>query len=230
MRAKTDNPRRARRGARTAALAAVAGLAASGAIALGPVAQADIVKSFEVWNLSSADLTLYAYDTDQDRNVHTYIPSVPPVGTTIKPGHNFHVDVHTDSDEHCTRTIPRFSGRDANASGQAQNWRILLEVYCANSKLKDLRINCAVGGNPPPARQTAACGNYIGKDGNVATVADGPDGTTVTVPASDKAKQAEINQAFCQNPYKDALSIKCFDNAKAVDVYAGWTHWELLKT
>ena len=83
------------------------------------------------------------------------------------------------------------------------------------------KIECSVLGNP----QTAACGNYIG--GNVAIVADGPAGVFVDVPVTDTAKQAEINQSFCQNPYRDQLKITCKDSPDAMKVYAGWTTWTL---
>jgi hypothetical protein len=215
-------------GARCAALVAAAGLALASAIPVAPMAPAAYSIPYEVWNLSGSDIKLYAYDSDPQETVHTYTPTAPPIGTIIKPGNKFHVDIvedycQTHQIPHITRAIPRFSGYDASPSGQAQNWRIVMErTDCETG------IHCSVGGNPPPATQTAACGNYIGRGNNVATVAYGPGGETLTIPASDKAKQAEIDQAFCQNPYKDSLSIKCFDSPKSKDVYAGWTHWILL--
>jgi hypothetical protein len=212
-------------GTRCAALVAGFGLVSSGALAVAPEATAEQVP-FEIWNLSSADIRLDAYLT-QPKPIRIDIPSTPAPGTVVAPGHSFRIDVPSGGGYETLpgRTIPKFSGRGASADGQAQGWTVDMT---ANTFLT---IHCEVVGNPPPAKQTAACGNYIGKPGNlnVATLADGPGGTTVTIPASDKAKQAEINQSFCQNPYKASLSITCKDSAASLDVWAGWTHWILLK-
>jgi hypothetical protein len=195
---------------------------------------ADSIQPFEVWNLSSADITVSFYDTDPNKKVISYIPTVPPVGTVIKPGNKLHVDTPYFDADHgrtCTRTIPRLSGRGSSTDGQAQYWRIVWEYPIMIPARGDCQgtsngqISCGPVGNPPPSKQTASCGKYIG--GNVATVADGPGGMFIDVPVSDKAKQDEINQAFCQNPYRDQLSITCKDSPDAMMVYAGWTTWTL---
>jgi hypothetical protein len=212
-------------GLRHAALVAATGLVCSAAMAAAPVAAADRgVGEFEIWNLSSADIKLAAYLT-MPPPIRIDIPTKPAPGTVVKPGHSFRIDVPRGGGYETPdgRTIPQFTGRDASAAGQAQIWKVQMT---ANN---GLTINCEVQGSPPPAKQTAACGSYIGTGGNVATLADGPDGTTITVPASDKAKQAEIDQSFCHNPYKVQLSITCNDGKTALDVYAGWSHWILLK-
>lgn len=207
---------------RGAALAAATGLAFTAAIAGAPSATATDGQ-FEIWNLSSADITLAEYWKDPDPNHKSHIPATPSVGTVVKPGHSFRIDVPRGGgyETPAVHTVAKLAGRDASGSGQAQRWKVDMG---ANTFLT---IACSVEGNPPPARQTAACGNYIGKDNNVATVADGPEGTTVVIPASDTARQAEINSSFCQNPYKQALSITCTDAPDALRVYAGWTTWVL---
>jgi hypothetical protein len=186
-------------------------------------AWADRSAPFEVWNLSSADITLSSYDSDPDKSVHLYLPDVPPVSTVVKPGNKLHVDVVMGPGvDGCVRAIPRLSGH-RSSDGQAQNWRIAMSYNCQKKGLGQFtsKIECSVLGN----QQTAACGNYIGS--NVAIVADGPAGVFVDVPVTDKAKQAEINQSFCQNPYRDPLQIKCVDSPDAMKVYAGWTTWTL---
>jgi hypothetical protein len=209
--------------------AALVAATAIGLVTTPASASADnIARPFEVWNLSSADINVSAYDSDPDTSVHSYIPDVPPVGTVIKPGNKLHVDLTFPGDMGgCKRTIPRLSGRGASTDGQAQNWTIRMSYNCAGvGKMQfQSRIECAVGGNPPPSKQTAACGNYIGD--NVAIVADGPGGMFIDVPVTDKAKQAEINQSFCQNPYRVQLNITCKDSPDAMMVYAGWTQWTL---
>jgi hypothetical protein len=183
---------------------------------------ADTGSPFEVWNLSSADITLSSYDSDPDKSVHLYLPDVPPVGTVIKPGNKLHVDVPYSGVAQCGRAIPRLLGHQSS-DGQAQNWRIAMSADCVRFKNTPNQnyIECSVIGN----QQSAACGNYIGK--NVVIVADGPAGVYVDVPVTDKAKQAEINQSFCQNPYRDSLNIKCVDSPDAMKVNAGWTTWTL---
>jgi hypothetical protein len=205
-------------------------LAFSAAVAIPAVASAETAE-FDIWNLTGGDITLYAYDQDPDKHwyIVSFIPDVPKVGTTvITPGKNLHISAPTPPKEEITvRVIPRLSGRAQTPEGQAQDWRVSLEIQNGGLGNFPKHAICSVGGDPK-AKQTAACGNYIGKGNNVATLADGP-GTKVTIPASDAQKQTQIKQDMCGNPYKDALGITCNDSADALTVAAANTVWTLPK-
>jgi hypothetical protein len=203
-------------GSRSAALATAAGLTISASITLAAMASAQEYQPFDIWNLSSADLTLSSYAPMGGLSYR--VPVDPSPGAVIRPGMNFHIVLIRVRTDESLGLLVRLSGRGATAGGQAQNWEISMGTYN--------NIYCTVGGNPPPAHQTAACGSYIGKGGNVATVADEP-GYKVTIPASDAAKQDQINQDLCHNGYKAQLGIGCTDSADAMIVTAGWTTWTL---
>jgi hypothetical protein len=186
-----------RLGSRCATMAVAAGLAVSAAIAIPAVAPADDLYYFDVWNLTAGDLTLYSYDNDftKDPVPMPNPPNLPPLGSIIPMGKNFHVGMTPK-----TAVVPRFWGR-----GQSQNWRIQIKRSPQDSGFRPLQ--CAV---PGPYVATSACGSYIGtKDiANVVILADEP-GHTVDVAPADAQKQALVLNDLCASPYADALKVSC---------------------
>jgi hypothetical protein len=213
---ESARPTSSRLGMRFGALAGAAGVVFAASIAVPPVASAQEYHPFDIWNIGSADVTLAYYSPWGGTQYRK--PTYPVPGMSIRPGQNFHIVLIKANSEDLQRVVVHLSGRGATATGQAQKWAIDIGV--------DMSIYCSTEGDKPPAHQTAYCGSYIGKGGNVATVADEP-GYKVTIPASDTAKQDQLNQDLCQNPYKTQLNIVCTDTPDALVIYAGWTTWTL---
>jgi len=186
-----------------ASLAGTATLVLAATTITPGVADAANNGNYDVWNLSGGDIVVdnYARFVDYEMPSPTGLPAA---GTRIAPGHNLRVKMANDSYQAVT----------ANLSGSgpkgAQKWAIDMNQIGSKSQIKCRTVT------PDTANR---CGNYIGTDNNVATVADAP-WNDVNVPASNAQKQATTLNDLCLSGVAGPLGIKCvYSNMDQKGIY-----------
>lgn len=215
MGVKRTSPRRYGPG-KTAAFAAavVLGLSAT-VVALPAVASAaPVTQTFDIWNLTSTALNVTGYD--KAGTYRMLPPESLPTDKVIPMGKNLQLSVPAGYG-----VITNLAGSQQAQQGGTQTWQFHTTLETLDSFPAPVPHMACVPGDT----RNAACGVTSGN--NVQALADAP-GTAITIPNSDKQRQAEVKAAYCDHPYRQTLQIKCNDFAGAKNVVAGNTTWTLI--